>query len=151
MKGFFSNVSPRRAFSDLWQVLGAPGEYRMRSLLMSGCITAGIFFLMMQQGGRGLPRPPEVVYFDSWRADRDDAEIKAGNIAAAKAAAAAEAEEERHAENIRQMYRAVGAATGIDTQKMYAEGKAEREAQKKAEKAKAEEFLKRYTRQPDQP
>ncbi|MCW1383941.1 hypothetical protein OLX02_14050 [Novosphingobium sp. KCTC 2891] len=148
MKGFFSNVSPRKAVSDLWQVIGAPSEYRTRSLIMAAAITGGIFYLMMQQEGRGLPRPPRIVYFESWRADRSDAEIIAGNIAATKKARAEEAEEERHAENIRQMYKAVGAATGLDTQKMYDEGKAEREAEKKAEDAKAKALLERYAAHP---
>lgn len=151
MKGFFSNISPRRAVQDLWQVIGAPSEYRTRSLLLAAAVTGGIFYLMMQQGGRGLPRPPEVIWIESWRADRSDKEIIAGNIAATKKARAEEAEEERHAENIRQMYKAVGAATGIDTQKMYEEGKAEREAEKKAAEAKAKALLDRVVKEPAAP
>jgi hypothetical protein len=141
MKGFFSNVSPRRAVMDLWQVLGAPGEFRWRSLLLAGSVTGGIFILMVQQEGRGLPRPPEVIYIESFAPNRSDAEIIAGNIEATKKARAQEAEEERHAENIRQMYKAVGAATGLDTQKMYEEGKAEREAAKRAEEEQARAIL----------
>lgn len=148
MNGFFSNISPRRAVKDLWKVLGAPSEYRTRSLLMAAAITGGIFYLMMQQEGRGLPRPPEVIWFESWRADRSDKEIIAGNIAATKKARAEAAEEERHAENIRQMYKAVGAATGLDTQKMYDEGKAEREAEKKAADEKAKALLGRLEQVP---
>ena len=75
MRDFFRNVSPLRAVRDLWQVLGAPSEFRMRSLVMAVLATGGIFAVMWQQGGRGLPRPPEVIYFESWRADRSDAEI----------------------------------------------------------------------------
>jgi len=148
MNGFFSNISPRRAVKDLWQVMGAPSEYRTRSLLMAAAITGGIFYLMVQQEGRGLPKPPEVTWIESWRADRSDKEIIAGNIAATKKARAEEAEEERHAENIRQMYKAVGAATGLDTQKMYDEGKAEREAEKKAAEAKAKALLGRLKKTP---
>ena len=152
MKGFFRNVSPRRAILDLWQILGAPSEFRTRSLLMAASITGGIFFLMMQQEGRGLPRPPHVIYFESWRADRTDAEIIAGNIAATKKARAEEAAEEARAEDIRQMYKAVGAATGLDTQKMYNDGKVEREAEKKAADAKAKALLDHYgVKQQDAP
>lgn len=151
MKGFFSNVSPLRALSDLWRVLGAPSEYRTRSLLMAAAITGGIFYLMVQQEGRGLPRPPKVIYFESWRADRSDKEILAGNIAAQKKADAEAAEEERHAENIRQMYKAVGSATGLDAQKMYDEGKIEREAERKAEQAKNEALLRQITGKPVPP
>ena len=148
MKEFFRNVSPVRAVMDLWQILGAPSEFRFRSLALALAVTFGIFSVMWQQGGRGLPRPPEVIYFESWRADRSDKEIIAGNIAATKKARAEEAEEERHAENIRQMYKAVGAATGIDTEKMYQEGKAEREAEKKAEQERAEKIIQQHRAQP---
>ena len=148
MKNFFRNVSPRRAIMDLWQIMGAPSEYRTRGLVLAACVTGGIFYLMVQQEGRGLPRPPKVLYFESWRADRSDKEIIAGNIAATKKARAEEAEEERHAENIRQMYKAVGAATGIDTEKMYQQGKAEREAEKKAEQDRAEKIIQQHLAQP---
>ena len=66
MKAFFRNVSPRRAVADLWQVLGAPSEYRAIALVLAALVTGGIFFVMSNQGGRGLPRPPKVIYFPSF-------------------------------------------------------------------------------------
>ena len=143
MKGFFRNVSPLRAVQDLWQLLGAPNEYRTRSLLMAASITGGIFYVMVQQEGRGLPRPPTVILFESWRADRSDKEIIAGNIAATKQARAEAAEEEARAEDVRQMYKAVGAATGLDTKTMYEQGKAEREAEARAQAARNKALLDR--------
>lgn len=136
MKAFFRNVSPRRAVLDFWNVLGAPSEYRTRALIMAGLVTGGIFYLMTQQEGRGLPKPPTIIYFESWRADRSDAEILKGNIEAQKKADAEAAAEDQRAEDIRKMYKAVGAATGIDTQKMYDDGTRERAAEKKAEAEK---------------
>lgn len=141
MKDFLRNVSPLRAIKELWDVLGAPSEYRWRSLLMAGAITGGLFFTMTQQGGRGLPRPPEVIYFESWRADRSDDEIRAGNIAATKRARAEAAAEEARAEDVRQMYKAVGAATGLDTQALYERGKAEREAEARAKETRNKALL----------
>jgi len=141
MKDFFRNVSPLRAVRDLWQVLGAPSEFRVRSLVMAVAATGGIFAVMWQQGGRGLPRPPEVIYFESWRADRSDAEIIAGNIAATKRAKAEAAAEEARAEDVRQMYKAVGAATGLDAQTMYEKGKVEREAEARAAEARNKALL----------
>jgi hypothetical protein len=143
MKGFFRNVSPLRAVKDLWQLLGAPTEYRTRSLLMAASITGGIFYLMVQQEGRGLPRPPTVIFFESWRADRSDKDIIAGNIAATKQARAEAVDEEARAEDVRQMYKAVGAATGLDTKTMYEQGKAEREAEARAQAARDKALLDR--------
>lgn len=141
MKEFFRNVSPVRAVKDLWQILGAPSEFRFRSLALALAVTFGIFSVMWQQGGRGLPRPPEVIYFESWRADRSDAEIIAGNIEATKKARAEAAAEEARAEDVRKMYKAVGAATGLDTEAMDRQGRAEREAAKRAADARNKAIL----------
>lgn len=131
MKAFFRNVSPRRALVDLWQVLGAPSEYRAIALVLATMVTGGIFFVMSNQGGRGLPRPPVVTYFPSLIEGRSDAEILAENRAASAKARAEEAEEEASAERVRQMYKAVGNATGVDTKKAYDEGVAERAEEKR--------------------
>jgi hypothetical protein len=141
MKAFFRNVSPLRAVKDLWQVLGAPSEFRVRSLLLAAAITGGVFYVMVQQSWRDLPRPPTVIYFESWRADRSDAEIIAGNIAATKRARAEAAEEEASAERVRQMYKAIGAATGVDTQTLYEKGKIERAAEARATEARNKALL----------
>ncbi|HQS70437.1 MAG: hypothetical protein B7Y36_10765 [Novosphingobium sp. 28-62-57] len=128
MKSFLRNVSPRRAAVDLWEVLGAPSEYRFVGLMMAAAVTGGIFYVMNQQGGRDLPPPPKIVYFPSFVEGRTDAQILAENREATAKARAAEAEEEASAERVRQMYRAVGNATGIDADKAYADGNAERAA-----------------------
>lgn len=148
MKEFFRNVSPVRAVKDLWQILGAPSEFRFRSLALALAVTFGIFSVMWQQGGRGLPRPPEVIYFESWRADRSDAEIIAGNIEATKKARAEAAAEEARAEDVRKMYKAVGAATGLDTEAMDRQAKVEREAAARADEARRKALLDKYLEKP---
>ena len=148
MKEFFRNVSPVRAVKDIWQILGAPTEYRWRGLAFAVLATGGIFSVMWQQGGRGLPRPPEVIYFESWRADRTDAEIIAGNIEATKKARAEAAAEQARADDIRGMYKAVGAATGLDTEAMDRQAKAEREAEARATEARNKALLDRLVVKP---
>lgn len=148
MKEFFRNVSPMRALKDLWQILGAPSEFRLRSLALAMLVTGGIFSVMWQQGGPGLPRPPQVIYFESWRADRSDAEIVAGNIEASKKARAEAAEEQARAEDVRKMYKAVGAATGLDTEAMDRQARAEREAEARATEARNKALLDRLMVKP---
>ena len=145
MSDFWRNVSPIGAIRDMLVVLGAQSEYRWRALALASMVTGGIFYVMVQQEGRGPPKPPVVIYFESWRADRSDAEIVAGNIAATKLAKAEEAAQETREENARQVYRALGKASGIDTQKMYDDGKAERAAFKKAEDSANRALLERLT------
>ncbi len=144
MKAFFSNVSPRRAVMDLWRVLGAPSEFRLIGFVLATMATGSIFWVMVGQEGRALPPPPKVIYFNSWRADRSDKEIIAGNIAAARQAREEAAEEERRAADIRHMYKVVGAATGLDTDAMDKKGKAERDAEQRAQAAHAKALLDRY-------
>ncbi|MFM2302573.1 MAG: hypothetical protein RLZZ84_2309, partial [Pseudomonadota bacterium] len=43
MKGFFRNISPRRAVVDLWEVFGAPSEYKLIGLVLATAVTGGIF------------------------------------------------------------------------------------------------------------
>jgi hypothetical protein len=148
MKEFFRNVSPLGAIKDLWQIMGAPSEYRLRALVLSMLVTGGLFSVMWQQGGRGLPRPPEVIFFESWRADRSDAEIIAGNIAATKRARAEAAAEEARAEDVRKMYKAVGAATGLDTEAMDRQAKAERVAAARAAEARDKALLEKLAVKP---
>jgi hypothetical protein len=99
---------------------------------------------MIHQEGRALPPPPKIIYFESWRADRSDKDIIAGNIEATRKAKAEAAEEERRAEDIRQMYKAVGAATGLDTNTMYKQGNVERDAEAKAQAAHDKALLDRF-------
>jgi hypothetical protein len=144
MKAFFSQVSPRGALIDLWRVLGAPSEFRLPGLALAVLATGSVFWIILGQGGRALPPPPKIIYINSWRADRSDAEIIAGNIAAARAAKRQAAEEERRDEDIRGMYKAVGAATGLDTEAMDRKGRAERAAEERARAEHDRALLNRY-------
>ena len=89
-----------------------------------------------------------MIFFESWRADRSDKEIIAGNIAATKQARAEAAEEEARAEDVRQMYKAVGAATGLDTEAMDRQAKVEREAADRAVQARNKALLDRLVEKP---
>ena len=144
MSTFWSNVSPRRAIRDIWQILGAPSEFRFPALAIAAVITGSIFWLMVNQEGRALPPPPKILYFESWRADRSVKDIIAGNIKAAREAKAEAAAEEARAEDMRQMYKSVGAATGLDTDTMYKQGKIDRAAEDKAQAKKDKALLDRF-------
>ena len=144
MRAFFRNVSPRRAIVDFWQVFTAPSEYRRVGLLMAAAVTGTIFYAMAMEGGTALPRPPEIIYFPSFLEGRSDAEILAENKVATARAKAEEAEEEARQERIRQMYKAVGDATGVETKRAYEEGKAEREAWRKKVEAARKEVLDKH-------
>ncbi len=139
---FWRNVSIKRAYRDFRDQLGAPQPHRLRFMALAAAVTGSIFLLMFQQGVKGPPVPPEVIYFPSFLPGRTDADILKENIAATETRKRAEAEEEARQERIRKLYKALGDATGLDTEKAYREGTQEREALKREEQAKAAEILK---------
>lgn len=139
---FWTNVNPRRALRDLRDQMGSDQPHRWRFMALAAAVTISIFLLMFQQGERGPPKPHEVIYFPSFLPGRTDAEIVKENIAATNAAKRAEAEEEARQDRIRKMYKAVGDATGVDTDKAYREGIAEREAEKAKLQREREAILK---------
>lgn len=139
---FWTNVNPRRAIRDLREQLGTAQPHRWRFMALAAAITVSLFLVFFQQGAKGPPKPHEVIYFPSFLPGRTDAEIVQGNIEATQKMRTAEAEEEARQERIRQMYKAVGDATGVDTEKAYREGTAERAAEKARIQREREEVLK---------
>ncbi|MFD2782648.1 hypothetical protein ACFS32_18060 [Novosphingobium pokkalii] len=147
MKGFFRNVSaPRGAGS-----LAGHGCAQRIPRARADPGGPGHRGHLLPDDPAGRARPAQAAHdhlFRSWRADRSDAEILKGNIEAQKKADAEEAAEEQRQEDIRKMYKAVGAATGIDTQKMYDDGTKERAAEKKAESEKNAALYRQITGKP---
>jgi len=111
-------------------------------MALAAAVTASIFLLMVQQGGRAPPKPPQITYFPSFLPGRTDAEIIAGNKAATDATRRAEAEEIARQDRVRAMYKALGDATGVETDEAYKQGTAERDAALKAQQAEREAVLK---------
>jgi hypothetical protein len=134
MKAFFRRAHPVTGLRDLRDQLVRPQPYKWRILALSAAMTFSMFYVMFAQEAKGPPRPPEIIYFDSWSANRSDAEIIAGNIKATREREQREAAEAASQERIRQMYKALGRASGMDVDKIEREAKAEqaREAAAKA-------------------
>ena len=132
---FWRNISPTGAIGDFITVFRGAGPNRWRFMVPAALMTFGIFYVIAQEGGRGPPRPPKVIYINSWRADRSDAEIIAGNIANQKRKDALAAEEAQHAESVRQMYKTLGRYSGMDVDAIEKKAMAERAAEEAAKGA----------------
>ncbi|MET0180614.1 MAG: hypothetical protein ABW194_09070 [Novosphingobium sp.] len=115
--------------------LGEPRPHRLPLMGVAAAATFAVFSVMFQEGARGLPRPPEITYIESWELGRSDAEIIAGNIAATAARKEREAQRAASAERVRQMYKALGRASGMDVDAIERRTQAENatEARKRAE------------------
>lgn len=128
-------LNPISALGDLGEQLSTPYPHRFKIILAALAVTGTLFSLIWQEGGAGLPRPPQIVYIESFAPGRSNAEIVAGNIVATKAGRAEEAEEAAGEERVRQMYKTLGRVSGMDVEKIEAKAKAERAADAAAKAA----------------
>lgn len=135
---FLRDVNVRSAISDFRVVFEQARGKQWRIILASAAMTIGIFSVMWQEGGRGLPPRPTVTYITSWRADRTMEEIVASNIANQKRKDQLAAEQARREEEVRNIYKKIGRMSGMDVEAIEKQAAAEKAAKEQAEKARAE-------------
>jgi hypothetical protein len=135
---FFRNVSsPRGMVADFVEVVRQAGDNRWRIAVAAAACTVAVFSVMMHEGARGKPRPPEVTYITVFDPNRTEAEIIASNIANQRRKERLAAEQAKREEDVRQMYKALGRASGMDVDAIERKAKAEQAAEAAAQKAAA--------------
>lgn len=116
---FITKVNPAGAVGDLLTVWRQAGSNRY-AILAAACLPALImvytFYKDMQE--KAAPPPPQVIYVESWPADRSMEQILADQAEREKARIAAE-------ERQRERYKALGRAVGMDVEEIEREAKAE--------------------------
>lgn len=134
---FLALINPLNALGDLGRELARPHPHRWPLMGVAAAATFAVFSLMWQEGAAGLPRPPKVIYVDSFAQGRSESEIVAGNRAATDASRAAAAEQAASDERIRQMYKTLGRVSGMDVDAIERRARAEqaREAAQAASRA----------------
>jgi hypothetical protein len=123
--------------ADFMEVVRQAGDNKWRIGIAAAACTIAVFSVMWQEGGRGAPRPPEVTYITVWDPHRTEAEIIASNIANQRRKERLAAEQARRDEDVRQMYKALGRATGMDVDAIEKKAQAERAAETARAKAMA--------------
>ena len=121
----FRDVSFVGAGADLITFLRTPRQHRWLLVILA-CAPPAFIVLLFNLDVLEVtrPGPPEVIYIESWPADRSIKEIVASNLARQKI------EDEQEAK-VREAYKALGRASGMDVDRI------EREAEvARAEKAK---------------
>lgn len=136
--GFFRDVNPKRAaidFVDVWQT---ETPHRWRILALSVALSASFFIVLIPKTEKGeLPRP-DVTYITTFDPDRTDDEIIASNITNQERQDAIAERRAAREERIKDLYRALGRATGVDVDRMereIAEEEARAAAEAEAERA----------------
>lgn len=129
---FWRKANPRGAIADFREVYRQAGHNRWRFAAVSAAATFSLFAMMFQEEQRGLPRPPSVTFISTFEPGRTDAQIIASNEANQIRQDKIRAEQAKRDEEVRQMYKTIGRASGLDVDAIEREAKAERAAEAQA-------------------
>ncbi len=132
-----STVSPTGAITEFIEVIRDAGPKRWRTMLLAAATTGLLFWMLTHDTWRGPPPRPKVTYINSWPLTRSDKQRHDFINANQKFNDVRAAEQARSEEELRQMYKAVGRASGMDVDRIEREAKADAAATAAAAKAKA--------------
>jgi len=130
------NINPAGAIGDFIAVWRSAGRMRWRFMLLAIMASGTLFSLIVSEEERIEPRPPEIFYITSWHANRSEAEILASNAAnqvRQKRLAAEQAQRDLEVKNI---YKAIGRASGMDVDAIDRQAQADQAASAAAAAAK---------------
>lgn len=122
--------------ADFAEVVRQAGDNKWRIGLAAAVCTIAVFSVMWNEGGRGLPKPPKVTYITVWDPHRTQAEIVASNVANQKRKERLAAEQAKRDEDVRQMYKTIGRASGMDVDAIEKKAKADQAVEAARERAK---------------
>lgn len=136
-----SRFNPAPGFLDLWNELRRPRPYRWAFLALSALPVLAILSWAFSQVEYKAPERPTIDYITTFAPERSDAEIIASNRANQEVKALREAEENRIAGRKRELYKALGAAAGMDVEEIERKAEARRAAERAAEERRRAELL----------
>jgi hypothetical protein len=128
MREMWREASPRGAIADIRTVYDQAGNNRWSIAILSGLMTFGLFSVMVSQSWKKGRELPEIIYINSWPADRTAAETKAfieENQRRKEERAALEAKVEAET---KALWKALGRASGMDVEAIEAQAEADRKA-----------------------
>lgn len=127
--------NPGPGIADFWEQFKKPQPYRWPILAVSVAPIALVLYWATEETVYVPPRPPEVTYITTFAEGRSDQEIIASNEANQARNDELRAAQEEIEEQKREMYRALGRATGIDVDAMEAQIEADRAREEAARAA----------------
>lgn len=132
---FWKNINPSGAVGEFASVFRDAGPKRWPIALLSATVTFGLISSLAWQSWK-KPRPlPEITYITTFPEDWTDAESKAFREERQREKEAREAAYAAADKEAREMWEAVGRASGMDVDKIKKRAEAERAAEEKAKAA----------------
>jgi len=136
-----SRFNPAPGVKDFWNEFRKPNRYRVPFLILSAAPFAVIFLWLSGETVYKTPDRPKIEYITTFDPNRSDQEIIASNRANQEVKELREARDARLAQRKRDLYKALGAATGMDVDEIERRADAERAAEEAAEEALRAEML----------
>ncbi|WP_296722310.1 hypothetical protein [Erythrobacter sp.] len=136
-----SRFNPAPGIADFWNEIRRPQPYRWPILALSILPVGVILYAAMGTTVYKEPERPRITYITTYDPGRTDAEIIASNRANQEVKDLREAEEARIAERKRELYKALGAAAGMDVDEIERKADAERAAEEAAAAKRRAELL----------
>lgn len=136
---YWRKVNPVGAIADFREVYKQAGRNRWRFAAAAAAATFSVFMIMWQEEVRGPPPRPTVTIIKSWRADRSIEEIRRTNLENQAKKERLAAEQAKRDEEVRNIYKTIGRASGMDVasiEKKAAEDRAAEDAANKAAQSK---------------
>lgn len=133
--------NPGPGAADLWEYIKQPQEYRW-PIVFASCIPVAV--ILLWAGSESVIAPldrPSVTYITTLDENRTDDEILQSNIENQRVQDERRAKAEELEERKREMYRALGAASGMDVEAMEDRAAAERAREEAAREALRREVL----------
>ncbi len=138
-----SRFNPAPGLADFWSEVRRPQPFRWLILALSAMPAAMIMYWALGTTVYGEPERPKVTYITTLDPARTDAEIATENRANQEVKELRIAANERIETRKRNMYKALGAATGMDVEEIERKADAERAAEKAADTKRREDLAKR--------
>lgn len=141
-----SRFNPKTGAADFWHEFRKPNPWRVPILLLSSIPVLIIFYWLAGETVYKDPARPQITYITTYDPERSEAEIVASNERNQEVKELREAEQQRIAERKREIYKALGAAAGMDVDEIEREADERRAAEEAAaQQRRAEMFGERET------
>lgn len=136
-----SRFNPAPGVADFWSEFRKPNPWRIPILLASMAPFGLIFWWLSGETLYKTPERPSITYITTFDPNRSDEEIIASNIANQEVKDLREARQESLDERKRELYKALGAAAGMDVEEIDRRAREERAAKQAARQAELEEMF----------
>ncbi|MEO6092527.1 MAG: hypothetical protein ABIT04_04780 [Novosphingobium sp.] len=123
---YWQHVQPVGAVADFITVFKQAGANRWRIAVLAATATIATFSMLWTEEYTGPPRRPNITYITSFAPGRSDAEIVASNLANQKLQDRLAAEQAQREEKVREIYKSIGRASGMDVDAIEREALADR-------------------------